>query len=274
MSNDSPIHEFVEFSLNIDSNPSNGAINVSADGSVFCILIEESLKIPLNARNLGLAVHEASIWNSIHNISAALGNNTFRVSEAGVVFTSIIPDGNYSIEELQDRLQIEHLAVGGIANTFLLEGDSATQRTSLTLDATLIGAPGVSVDFLTAGSPRILLGFDAVVVGPVAAAASPAEFLSDNIATFNALEYFSIKSDISEGINENGTYKNTLARVYITQPAGSQIVYQPFSPSKVNINNLIGASRHQFQFRLTDQNGNPLEVQDFWSARLVFSYNT
>ena len=48
--------------------------------------------------------------------------------------------------------------------------------------------------------------------------------LGANEAAFNVIEFFQIHSDIGQGIRINNTYTQTIARVNITTPPGSQIV--------------------------------------------------
>ena len=51
-----------EISIILDSNPANGAINRSADGSSFEVQFQDPLLIPSNAINPTLDVEESNIW--------------------------------------------------------------------------------------------------------------------------------------------------------------------------------------------------------------------
>lgn len=57
-----------------------------------------------------ITVVKTFINNSVFNITAAQGNNTFQVSYNGVVTTATIPDGNYALTDLNGWFQNSFLA--------------------------------------------------------------------------------------------------------------------------------------------------------------------
>ena len=57
-----------EITMIISSDPKNGAVNRSSDGSYFEINLEDGLHVPKEALNVNLEVPDSVIWNVVPNI--------------------------------------------------------------------------------------------------------------------------------------------------------------------------------------------------------------
>src|SRR5690348_11591732 len=62
-------------SFTFSSDTKVGAENVSTDGSVFQVTMDNPIMIPKSAIDCNVGVLQAEIWNNSPNISASFGNN-------------------------------------------------------------------------------------------------------------------------------------------------------------------------------------------------------
>ena len=173
----------------------------------------------------------------------------------------------YDLNTLQVSIDSAVVADGGASGLFTLIGDSATQKVIIRINGI-----GISIDFTIANSFRDILGFNSQVLGPTVVAQT--DFLADNQAQFNTLDYFLVHSDIvSEGMRTNNTYDQTISQILIDQSPGSQIVSRPFNPPRIPSNELIGGKRKLIRFWLTDQSNNRVNTNnENWSARIIIEY--
>jgi hypothetical protein len=130
------------------------------------------------------------------------------------------------------------------------------------------------VDFTVVNSVREVLGFDSRLAPLVGQAAGWNEF-SDGPASFNRVNSYLLTTNlISDGVPTNNTAAGILANVPITAAPGSQINYAPQTPTRVNANELIGASKLNFRFSLLDQELRPTNTQgEVWTLLLTIRYN-
>ncbi len=242
----------IEFSLDVSSDPLAGAENISDDGALFEINLEQGILIPKEAKNLSVRVDEATVWNNVFNISSLLNNTQLYVLENGVNRVVTIPDGSYSVNSLSQTIDREYVILGGSTNLIILQGDQPTQRVEITLDGTIAGS-GAQLDFTQVDTFRDIIGFTSKLVPTAGPTTVLFQELGINEASFNVIEFFQIHADIGQGIRINNTYTQTIARVNITAPPGSQIVSEPFNAGKSDADSLIGTLRKNFVFWLTDQ---------------------
>ena len=255
--------------LDVNSDPSNGAENVSANNARFEITLEQPIRIPARAIDIRVKVEEATVWNTVFNISAVLGNNKMYIFEDGVGNNTItIPDGTYSSTTLSNAINREYETVGS-SGLVSLEEDLATQKVILVIDGTLAGAGGASVDFTPADTFRDVVGFNSQVVGPFTAVVKT---LADNEAAFNNIEYFKIHWDGGQGFRTNNKYNGTIARVNITASPGSQVVSTPFNPPRSEAQRWAGTNRNHLVFWLTNELDIEVDTGETWSARLVLEW--
>ena len=251
-----------------ESGEDTGAVNKSADGSVFSVQLDEAIALPRGAYDCTLEVVSMRAWNTVPNITAALGNNQFRVSVGGTTYNITIADGLYDTNSLSDFIQNELVNQGLDRETLTLVADFATERVVISF-----GAVGVQVDFAIADSVRSVLGFDArlspLAPSTVVGQTDP----GDTVAAFNNVENFLIKSDIvNSNIPVNNSFDQTIAYLPITARSGSQITNEPINPLRIDASTLKNGGRNYFTFRLTDQAGNPAATGEAFGLTVVIRW--
>ena len=96
-----------------------------------------------------------------------------------------------------------------------------------------------------------------------------------NVAQFNSTDHFYIHSDlVSDGESINGIYSQAISKHVIQAGPGSLSSYEPINPSIVPADNLKSISgRSSLRFWLTDASNNPVTMSEYWSLRIVISYD-
>lgn len=256
-----------EIPLIVTSSIEAGAINKSADGSQFEILLEDPISIPGNATSCTVEVQESSIWWVIPNVITGV-NDSFRINDGtNPVVTLIVPQGLYDLSGLAAAMENTVINAGLIAGTFTFLSDDATQKV-----VTRFNVTGASFDYTIAQTFRVILGYNSIVVGPSTFAGE--SFTAANVAAFNQIDFFLIHSDlVPRGIRTNNIYSQVIDQHLIRVPPGSQSIDQPRWPSKVPAWDLIGGLRKRIKFWLTDQNNVAVNTSgEDWTSRLVIKY--
>lgn len=181
-----------------------------------------------------------------------------------------IPQGLYDLNGLNNRILLELENQGAKIDPSPLisfSPDEATQKVSMR-----VYYDNVVVDFTQQDTPREILGFDNALYGTYLNA--PVNILAPNIAGFNTVNSFLIHSDlVNRGIRFNNDYNQTVAQVLIDVSPGSQIVYAPFNPPKVECGDLINSKRNLLRFWLTDDRNRRVNTNgEYWTARLLIRY--
>jgi len=247
-------NQLIEYSDSfiVSSDPANGALNLSADGSTFSVQLNNPIAIPHDAKNCTLEVVQASIWYTSPNISAALGNNEFTIYQNIYDPTTIIiPDGLYSRAALNAYLQLAFVNEGLPADLITLSENASTQQTVLVFNYV-----GWTVDMTGANTCREILGFNSRLVPLVPTTIVGQSEASDNIAAFNTLNSYLISTNlINNGISVNADGRNIICQVPIKASPGSQLNFQPINTVRTSARNLIGNATNRFDVWLTDQRG-------------------
>jgi len=261
-----------EITMIVSSDPKAGAVNRSSDGSYFEINLEDGLHVPKEALNVNVEVEDSTVWWTVPNIITGENDRLFitgpNSSDVSTLFSITIPQGLYDLSGLNEAIARELEQAGAKTDPdplISLSPDEATQRVEIRF-----GYAGTSIDFTQAQTPREILGFDALVYSITGG--NPQ--LAPNTAAFNTINYFLIHSDLTnKGIRINNNYSQTLTRVLIDVPPGSQIVSQPFNPPRINAPELAGTKRTTLRFWLTDDENRRVNTAgEFWSARIVIHY--
>lgn len=258
-----------EQSYFFSSDTTVGASNVANNGSTFAVALNNPLSIPNGAVDCSVAVNTAAIWYVNPNISAALMNNmfTFTTSSAPAgLHTITIPDGLYSLDELNSVVSNANENLGLPSDLFTFSGDDATQSTIITFLNS-----GDSIDFTIANSLRFILGFNSAVY---TAPSANYNLYSPNPAAFNTDNSYLISSDlISTGIPINNQSYGILVNVPINNAPGSQIIYQPNVLVWSDGSELIGKVKQYINFRLTNQSLKMVNtVGEVWQLTLVIKW--
>ncbi len=255
-----------EISFIVSSDPLNGAINLTNDGSRFKVQFEDPLIIPREATNLSVSVEEAIIWWTSPNVISGV-NSEFYLDDNGTTRNVSLPTGLYDLTGLNAALNREIVDAGGISGLVTLTADTSTQKIVLT-----VAAAQQTIDFTQSDTFRDILGFNSQSL--TNGATSPKAWLADNVAKFNVINYYLIHSDIiSSGLRYNNKYSQILKQVNIDVAPGSQIVSTDFNPPRIDEDNLIGSSRTRLAFWLTNDKNELVNTGgEYWSSRIVIRY--
>jgi hypothetical protein len=283
-----------EISMILNSNPIDGAANLSADGSFFQVNLEDGgIQIPGDAINVNVSVESASIWFSTPNILSAdtldgrLKKNNMLYINAPLVGGGTgdvvleVEQGLYDLTALNEEI-FKLIKLNG---TIFLTG--TTPKSPIVFDADaatgkvfcIFNEPNVTINFNPIDTFRDVLGFNAgTITSPAGASQSnPLSVDAPNTARFNSLTSYLIHSDIVQnGIRFNNSYNQALTEVLIGDAATfEQINSTPFNPPKFDANELRGIHRNNISFWITDQDNNRINMAgEYWSFRMVIRYNS
>lgn len=249
-----------------NSSPAAGAVQVTADGSGFSVMVDNGISFPREARAITVTLVQANIWYTSPNISQDFANNIFQFTSGGTPYTLTIPAGLYSVGDLNSFIATSCVNLGLLANTISLSGNSSTGQSLITL-----ANAADSVDFTSPASVRTLLGFDAgVYISPSAGYT----FSSQNVAAFNRVNSYLITSNLtSGGLPINQYASGVVGSIPINVSPGSQIQYSPSQPIAIAAPELAGTSRNNFRFQLVDQQLRPTPTAgDSYNFIIKFSY--
>lgn len=260
----------VEFSLIASSDPSNGASLISDDGSEFTIFYDNVINIPGGKHGFNyvdIAVWSSSIWYNFPNIING-ENSEFRVIINAVNFDVSLPTGLYTLGDLNEALTREVDNLGGDGSVFNLSADEPTEKVNIFLDGTV--ADPVQIDFTIANSIRTILGFDSQLV-PLVATTVPFNQLGDTEANFNQINSVLIHTDLIDGGVRNGpNYDSIVGQVFLTTQPNFQQITMPTSLQWTPANSLLGQSRSQARFWITDEKNVRLNTRsEFWDVNLI-----
>ncbi|MCP4342549.1 MAG: hypothetical protein GY799_27635, partial [Desulfobulbaceae bacterium] len=168
-----------EIPIIASSSASAGASNIQLNGSSFELRLQQPIRMPHNLQNCTVQVDEATVWWTIPNISVDLGNNQFYFEHLATPYVITIPDGLYSVSDLNNAIDRELVTATGISGLVTLSADNATQKVEI-----LINQAGSQIDLTPADTFRDIIGFDSQKV-PVAVSVGSYSQLGDNVAAFN-----------------------------------------------------------------------------------------
>jgi hypothetical protein len=295
------------FEFVVSSDPANGAVNITADGSRFELNLNDPLGVPENAQNVECSVPGATVWFNTYNIigEGALQNNLFAfnirtgplVGDKEFYSLSITP-GLYTYTQLTTKI-LDTMVAASPANeaairaTFIFTKDDATQTVSLFVGAQNVFLPpdisgGNYLYLQSANSFSSVIGFEKVppvaqqsdyvpwnTIEYVCGQTAGHTYTSTLPVSFNNTEYYLLHTDlVSRGIRFNDVYDQTVAQVLIkdTQP-NAQIAYEPFNAPVSEANILRGARIVRCKFWITDSQNRAIDTRgEFWSMRLRFTY--
>ena len=255
-----------EINLIANSNPANGAVNLSEDGSEFSIIFDNPLRIP-KSDSVHLSCPQAFVWWTIANVIEGVNNKLYINNlETGQNYIVQIPEGLYDLNGLNQAIDRSLTQLGVQTEPvplITLLPDSATQRVVIEGNGS-----NLQVDFTYPDTLREILGFD----GQIYNIATPV--LAPNVARFNTVNSFLLHTDLcNNGIKLNGKYNQTVAQVLINVAPGSQIVYEPFRPSRIFTPELSNRNITTARFWLTnDKNERVNTGGEYWSMKIRIEY--
>ena len=250
-----------------NSNPASGSTNQSEDGSKFSVTLNNPLRLPESVVSCKMGVVSASIWNSSPNLSAAFNNNEFRFTVSSTQYLITIPDGLYSLSDLSAYLTSQFSIRGLSPPPFSFSANEPTGQVIITYrDATL------SLDF-TGNSVGVILGFPSATY-PYPQATGGVLY-SPAVAKLNRNNSYLIKTTlVSSGIPLNSSAQGIISSIPI--PAGSVnslIAYNPPQILWFDCSELIGSTKSNFSFELTNENLQPTPTSgNYYSFTVLIEY--
>lgn len=255
--------------LLLSSSTATGAYNVTTGRDRYDIALDQEIDIPAAAKRVTVEVESASVWYVQYNISAALQNNRFYLDVSGdAIYEVELADGLYDLSALAHAINVSLVNQGLASDIITFTADPSTQRVIINFSRA-----GLRADFTQTNTCRSILGFNAAL-RPTAYTTAVASVYGDSTAQFNALDYYLIHSDIvSGGISINGKRNSTVARILINTAPGSQIIYAPPNPIRIQSDNLIGRRITNVHSWITDQDNRTLNFNgEEWSYSLLIRY--
>ena len=266
------------------SNPANGAVNRSADGSRFTIQFSDPFFLPDNSYNSKCSIIQSNIWNVSPNISPALQNNILQVSDNNGVHTIQIETGLYDLDTLATQIahQVDNIPINRPAFPFRdmvnITGNESTNRLYIEFkyNATL-----ANLQFIWQNSTvRDLMGFNATsLTRPTNPSTATTSFtlVSEDFPKFNQYNSFVIHSTlVNQGIRLNNSYDSILCQIPIRASVGELDSFRSQEPSVFSLcNNLIGTQSQiwSVDFWLTSETNIPLDQRgEYWDFVLLLSW--
>lgn len=250
--------------MDILLNSGTNAQEVSTNGDSFATEFNPPLNFKGN-KKLKLSVKNATLWYTTPNVDTT--NNAMRVTVGVTDYDLVFDTGLYSFEAFQTELADQLKNAGANADQITLTASIATQKVIINFNYA-----STTVDFTVSNACYAILGFEASTYTDSAGESVKAP----NVAAFNQIKYYLIHSSIcSKGISNNGKYNKIIARINIPKntSVGSQIIYEPYSPSIIDEKGLLNQDISRIRSWITDQDNTPLNMlSETWSYMLNFDY--
>lgn len=257
-----------EISYIFSSNPANGALNVTDNGSHFSVVLDTPIAIPADAKACTAEMQGASIWYVSPNISASIGNNEFYFIVGGVPEQFTIPDGLYSLSALNSYISQQCVSLGYNSDQIILSGNSATQKSVFTFPYI-----NTQVNFTANDSPFDIVGFTQRLV-PLAPSTAGQSEEGDSQASYNQLNSYLVHWSPIQGVPVNNQGANIIGKVPILLSPGSQINYNARNPLKTECSELTGQRLTAFDIWVTDQDNNKIDTfGEFFDVTIVLKFH-
>jgi hypothetical protein len=234
--------------------------------------------------------------NQFFNISAALGNNTLHArwtlaanqpyhaaassNNNGTDVTLTLPDGNYSLEQLQDALNAQFASATGwpaVIPAVTLTHIPSVNRVQI---ATHVGHGGSNVDFITIGDHTSDVPFLSVL------GFAQSRFISTTLdgivaqgtraPTIDLVNAIRVELDVASGNyappeatsdGQSRGHSDAIAFIPIQAAPGHQQVYMPADAPQAGVH--VGMTE-RLTIKLKDQAGRNLPSDEHWSGMLTF----
>jgi hypothetical protein len=281
----------VENTYFFSSAESLGAQNRTADGSKFQVLLDKEIQVPPSAIDCTIECRSANIWFTSPNIAAEYNNNKLHLEYNGVQFSLTVPDGLYSVSELNCTIQrlianeyipltpgppVVYNVVRFASNSISLSTVLSRQRILLKLIAGL----GVLTDPALPDNIASVLGFTSPSSFPIpgnnnrTAIYDGAFFEAENVAQLNRINSYLLHGDIvNQGLSINNTYATIIAEIQLSVQPGKLLTYRPFLPYKIDGNHLKFGPKTLLTFYITDEQNRPIDTfGENYSFSIVVKY--
>ncbi len=267
-----------QISLLLSSDERNGAVNRTADGSEFTVNLDnENIKVPEEAVDCNVWCQDAEYFFTFPNIIEGV-NDLITITYDDTVnplytMDLVVPQGLYSINDLNNKLQILQFnspAYPETSSLIELIGDDATQKVLIKYNY-----DGVRIDLQGTQTFREIIGYDSGLY-PLAGPSLENTFSTgQNVAQFNTLKYVLFSVDLCDnGFANNTRYDFYVARSLINKSVGEQVTYEPTLLMRLPARNLIGKKLSRTRVKLLDDLGNDVNTNaETYSIHVVIEYS-
>lgn len=253
-----------------NSDPLSGSTNLSADGTQFSVTLNNPLRIPASCVSCKMGVVNASIWNTSPNIAAAYNNNIFAYTIALTPYSITIPDGLYSLSQLQSYLNSQFVERGQQSNQFLFIPNAPTSQVYIQY---LNNTYGLNFTGNTVGK---ILGFPLGVYPYSSTVGGILQPPAGYIAKFNRNNTYLVRTNfVNSGIPINSNAQGIIASIPIPSDSiNNLIAYQPNQISWFDCSELISTAKSNFYFILSNEDLQPTPTNgESWNITVLIEYS-
>lgn len=217
------------------------------DPSEFSLNLDQALN--LGSLNYKIGVYSIDCWNTAKNVV----NETLRYSINASYYTWTIPDGNYSIELLNQAFQVDIVSNGGTTGMMQLIGDPSQNKALVVIDNT---SDTYTLDLATSTGIANLLGFPELEVVTSGTAPNIANF-SRNPINYDSIDSWQLDTNLITGSYENGANSRVCYSFVPTGSVSSKFIEKPvnipyFQISQTTLSNIY--------LSLRDNRGNKIDL--------------
>lgn len=262
-----------------DSDPAEGATQISDLGSRFTVFFDNPILIPQLAFMVNLKILMINLPNVNPNISAAKGNNTFIVTWNVLdPMTIVVPDGLYNLEtlsiwvlqELRRQSNLQGIPITP-EDLFHFIENPATHKTVIEFnyDDTVL-------DFNVENSIASFLGFDLTTYDSSANTIEWPNYVESPNEYDYGTEHYLVKSSdlVKRGLLHNSKYSSIIAKVERHALPGEMIRHEPQNPVYIPLSELRGAKINKLTFLVTDQFDVPINLMNKkWNILFEIEYS-
>tara|TARA_R110000851_G_scaffold197591_1_gene348681 strand:+ start:169 stop:996 length:828 start_codon:yes stop_codon:yes gene_type:complete len=207
-------------------------LNTSRSATDFIFQLTEPITFSKRSANKQyfMRIEDIRIPISFYNVNSNF--NTLTFSDAAALYTAVVPEGNYTIDELIAELQIQMNTVHALT-PYTLTYDEKTQKVSITSDGTTTGITTITATNTSSGVVNTLYQIINFSIGQTIADGGTG--VADNVAYTNTAKHLRL---IIDNITSNNVYSNH-------RQTNDSIIT---SRQKMSKNIVITETRNEFQF--------------------------
>jgi hypothetical protein len=262
----------------------NSSNSKTAQANVLTKVFAEPARFP-TTQQYEVALTSVYVFNSVFNITAALGNNTFAVSYNGTQYNATIPDGSYGLDTLNGWFQNTFLTN---LNLYTLDSNGAQvfyqyfQPNSVYYSCTYTATPltlssggsnpkalslSGNIPLLIINSPGLatVLGFIQATF-PAITQTTTYQVNSTSIPQLNSQFEYNITCSL---VNQDQFSHDIPSAIYDFSPegttSGQQIVK---APANLLWFPVVPGNYRQISCSLVDQAGSALKIDPQWSVNI------
>lgn len=264
----------MEHSLIFSSASDNGAEGVSSNKDSFSVSLQPPLNIPTDAKYCNIACETAELFNSSPNILTGV-NNQIKIkcdSNTGVLttYTVDLDQALYDLPALDQAIKSSLLNQGAITSpSYAIDLLASESDQKVVIQFNTLNA---EVILNTATSMRGILGFNSGVytnTGTVAGFQTKAQNVADFATVSSYLLHTSL---VKDGMRLNNRHSSIIAQIMIDVDVGSQILFRPTNPAKLDASHLIGNKVGRVDIWMTNQKDEGVVLLDPFSCRFVLRH--